>query len=204
MLLSLSAAAATPAAEEDARIAAYVDACAKSAAPGATVRAAPNAPESYFLSTIDGVPTIKLDADLRWSGATTEREMAAAKEVLAASIRAVQRFYARYGIRVQPTFHYQRGQEAAGKDHFVIYLSPYVKVMSPMNWGVNAGWSDQDRAMVHTHEFSHLLGLKDEYETLMAVRIGEPDNIMRKWNAENGRLYLRQIRDILAPLCPGA
>lgn len=203
LCLALLLCAPAARASEDERIRAYVRACAEAAAPGARVAGLPGAPETYFLSVDKGFPRVDVDVDLRYWPGMTDRELAQAEAVMDESRKAIRRFYAAHGILVEPVFHHVRDEKPAGRNHYVVYLARHLEGMSSMNWGVNASWAPRERAMIHTHEFGHVLGLKDEYETLMAERIGEPDNIMRAWNAPNGRLYLRQIKTIVSRLCPG-
>lgn len=203
LVLSCVPPAVHAASPEDERIWAYTQACAKAASPGSRTAGLPGAPETYFLSVEKGFPRVDADVDLRYWPGMTDQELAQAELLMDESRKAIRRFYANYGLIVEPVFHHVRDEKPAGKNHYVVYLARHLEGMSAMNWGVNASWPARERGMIHTHEFGHVLGLKDEYETLMAERLGEPDNIMRTWNAPDGRLYLRQIKTILARLCPG-
>ena len=74
-------------------------------------------------------------------------------------------------------------------------------------WGVNRDWEFSERAKIITHEFSHLLQLKDEYlskigaKTQIEVALYEDDSLMKNVDHPNPRLYARHLKQIFSPLC---
>jgi hypothetical protein len=164
---------------------------------------------SDFIRVNDGRAQIKIQIQLRYQSYFSEAELQEATLLLENSKEVIKRFYQQYFIDLDIDFEHayydftQRSPHPTpNRDKHIIYIKRDMdEYMNLMYWGVNRHWSPEMRGKIYTHEFSHLLGLKDEYDTTLATRIGEPDNIMRNYDANPGRFYPHQIKELLAPIC---
>jgi hypothetical protein len=169
--------------------------------------------ESDYLSIVNGAPHIDATVDLRYPFSYMSRdEMNSSIDIMEISKGEIVQFYAENGIKLNLTFNHQIEKNPwSPKDNFVVNLRRNMEdAMQSTFWGVNAHWDIAMRGQIHGHEFSHLLGLEDEYESPniskrlppgVEPRIGEDDNIMAHWDAKEARLYPHQIELLLAPIC---
>ena len=152
---------------------------------------------------------IDLSVQLRYQHYFSPDELALAMELIEETRSHIEQFYATQGLRLHLTFYHAPYDSTSLAGHpqppersHVVYIRRNTgEHMKSLYWGVNFSWSNTERAAIYTHEVSHLLGLKDEYRTALAERIGEEDNIMNNWDAEYARFYPHQIDTLIAPLC---
>ena len=162
-----------------------------------------------YVGVRQGRIVIRAELQLRYQHYFTDEEIAEAIMLIEGVRPHIEEFYARQGLALELTFHHTPYDSSSRTPHpsppgnaYVVYIRRNTgEHMTSMYWGVNPDWEADARGSIYTHEFSHKLNLKDEYDTLLADRIGEKDNIMRDWNADNARFYPHQIRSLVSPLC---
>lgn len=169
--------------------------------------------ESDYVRIVNGVPQIDATVDLRYPFAyMSKSEIDSSIEIMEVSKAEIIQFYAKNGIKLNLTFNHQtEANPWSPRDNFVVNLRRNMgDTMKSTFWGINAHWDNTMRGQIHGHEFSHLLSLEDEYESPNVAkrlppgvepRIGEDDNIMAHWDAEEARFYPHQIKQLLGPIC---
>lgn len=162
-----------------------------------------------YLYVKNGNVTLRIDIQLRYQHYFSDEEFLEATGIVEEAKKVIISFYKKYNINLIINFDHQKYNFSSRTAHpmpktgeHVVYIRKNTgDAMKETYWGINYSWSTQDRGMIYAHELSHLFGLKDEYETTLADRIGEEDNIMREWSHPNARFYPHQIQEILSPLC---
>lgn len=157
----------------------------------------------------EGKIYIELGVQLRYQHYFSSEEFTQAVQLMEGAREEIEKYYASQGVYLQLTFDHARydATSRAGhpqpqnRDHVVYIRRETGEHMKSVYWGVNFSWSQKDRGAILSHEVAHLMGLKDEYETRLAERIGEEDNIMNNWDAPGARFYPHQIAQLIAPIC---
>ena len=197
---------------------AYVNSCASTAGPrtfSVPPRAIFDDPKyrwktlPYTLST-DGENTGGVAVTLTTSLALRFPESdAATRDALKEKMNVVKdcmtNFFGKHGIRLDLSFNYT---DAGPADVSIRTVGTRGATYNMTNWafGINErSLSVTEACTTMTHEFGHLLGLKDEYpeEGLMNRIVGDANSIMRTAHCEPElvKFYSRHVKEILFPLC---
>lgn len=168
-----------------------------------------NQESTDYVGIENGLITIKAAVQLRYQHYYSNKELSLAQELIEEARESIEDFYRKYNLNLQLTFHHAPFDSLSMSPHpmppkqsYVVYIRKNTgEHMKSVYWGVNFDWPAKPRAMIYTHEFSHKLGLKDEYPSRLSTRQGEPDNIMNNWDAKGARFYPHQIKQIISPLC---
>jgi hypothetical protein len=172
-------------------------------------------PESYTVGKHDGHYVIGINVQLRYAAYFSVDELAEARQIMERVKTWIADYYHHYGLHLNIHFEHAAYNPRASNPHpmpekpsHVVYIRRDTgSHMKKTYWGVNREWDDDARARIITHEFSHLLNLKDEYLTLMGAQSikeeahFEDDSLMKNVDHPHPRLYLRHIQQIVAPLC---
>lgn len=194
----------------DEKIQKIVNRCLESVENGHGVLRYTNRESSDYIFKDNDEIHIKIKIQLRYQLSFTDEEFTQAKILIEEAKNFIREFYAQHHLNVEIKLEhakfyrnsmnpYPRPTDNA---HIVYIRKEMGDAMSVLTWGVNFQWDPIMRGQIYAHEFSHLLGLQDEYDTPRATRIGEIDNIMRNWDAPKPKLYPHQIKQIISPLCP--
>ena len=191
------------------QISEIISACLDSSDEGRFIPRKKNQKATDYVGVEDGRIVIKAELQLRYQHYFTQQELTEAIRLVDQVRPYVERIYARNGIDLRLTLYHAPYDPVAMNPHptppgnaYVVYVRRDTgDHMNSLFWGVNADWDAKSRGSIYAHEFAHKLDLKDEYDTLLAERIGEADNIMRDWKAAGAKFYPHQIKTMISPLC---
>lgn len=191
-------------------IAKIISACLERSDEGRFYARKKNQETTDYVGVENGRIVVKAGLQLRYQHYFSQAELVEARRLIDQVRPYIEKIYARNGIELRLTLHHAPYDPAAVNPHpappgnaYVVYVRRDTgDHMNSVFWGVNSSWDSTMRGSIYAHEFAHKLNLKDEYDTLLAERIGEADNIMRNWKAAGARFYPHQIRTIISPLCP--
>ncbi|MCB0341136.1 MAG: hypothetical protein H6626_05175 [Pseudobdellovibrionaceae bacterium] len=171
--------------------------------------------EAYELGRQDGIWVIRATVQLRYSHYFSAEELEEARGIMEQTRQWIQDYYAPYGFDLQITFDHayfdgssRNSYNTPKKDSFVVYIRRNTGYhMKSVYWGVNRDFDFVERAVLITHEFSHLLGLKDEYQSAIGAASPEEeasyenDSLMKNTDHPQPKLYPRHMKTILRPIC---
>jgi len=197
-------------ADANMEISKFVSACLEKSDEGQFVARRKNQQATDYVGVEGGKIIIKAGLQLRYQHYFFNEELVEAMQLIEQVRPHIEAIFLQHGLELQLTFYHAPYDLTSMNPHPTPPDNAYVVYIRRDNgdhihslfWGVNFTWKSRMRGLIYTHEFSHKLGLKDEYDTALADRIGEEDNIMRNWDAEGAKFYPHQIKRILSPLCP--
>lgn len=165
-------------------------------------------PVNYLLSLKDGFITIDLNLELVYKG--RPENMVAVKAAIFSAQPCIRTILANQGIQFRLSYDYE--DEGGLKDSFakVDIYDTRPGQSNAAEWGVLSSRGSIETpnriCTMMTHEILHLLGLGDTYARPNCPQrdAGKPNEIMANSSVmpESAKLTEREIRRIIAPLCP--